>query len=169
MSQVVLNLYDLELKENPKDRNEVVIDRLLTDYDKRFAVDFVKLKYCDFEMKANFPMLSLIVMANNEEAHIQRYDSNALYQWNEMLKEIEKIEKTYKQGFYCHHGLGDPLKEFEEGDLRDITYISQRTPRIWFFLGNHEKRSGVFHYYIWFPEIIEAIKQKLKPDKIYPL
>ena len=169
MDQVVMNIYGLQLKENPRDRNEVLIDRLLTDYDKRFVIDFVKLKYCEFEGKANFPMLSLIVMANNEETHVQRYDANALYQWREMLQETDKIEKTHKQGFYCHHGLGDPLKEFEEADLRDITYLSQRTPTIWFFLGNHEKRSGVFHYYIWKPEIVEAIKEKLPKEKIYPL
>lgn len=164
-----MNIYGLQLKENPRDRNEVLIDRLLKDYDKRYAVDFVKLKFCEFEGKVNFPMLSLIVMANNEEAHVQRYDANAHYQWVEMFKEIDKIEKGYKEGFYCHYGLGDPLKEFEENDLRDITYLSQRTPTIWFFLGNHEKSSGVFHYYIWKSEIVEAIKQKLPPDKIHPL
>ena len=160
-----MNQYGLKLEENPKDHNEIIIDTIYTDYDKRFAINFVKLKYSNFDGTANFPMLSLILTVNNEETHIQRYNM-AIYQWKEMLGEIEKIEKTYKEGFYCHHGLGDPLKEFEEGDIEDFSYFVPRTPTIWFLLGNHKKRSGVFHYFVWKPDLIESIKQRMKPEQI---
>jgi len=168
MDQVVLNTYGLILKENPNDRNEVVIDRLYTDYDKCFAIDFVKLKWCGFDEKKNFPMFRLMLIVNGEEAHVQRYGM-AMYKWKELLDATEKIKKTHKQGYYCHLGLGTPLQEFEKGDVEDFTYISQRTPTIWFFLGNHKTYSGVFHYFIWKPELVEVIKEKLPASKIHPL
>jgi len=163
-----MNTYGLELKENPRDGNEVIIDRLYTDYDKCFAVNFVKLKWSEFNGKANFPMFSLILLVNGEEAHVQRYGM-AMYPWKELMEETEKIKKNYKQGFYCHIGLGSPLQEFEKGDVEDFTYISQRTPKVWFFLGNHKTYSGVFHYYVWNLDLIEAIKKKLPLNKISPL
>jgi len=90
------------------------------------------------------------------------------------LRELQKLAKNYNpgKGFFCTHGIGDPLKEFTKGvydleplPLEPFTSLT-RQEGYWAFGGNHRNYSGAFGYKIFDQWLAEMVYNSLSKDGV---
>ena len=89
------------------------------------------------------------------------------------LRELQGLVERYNpdDGFFCTHGKGRPLKEFDDEDdglkalpLEPFTSL-ENTGEYWAFSGNHKHYSGAFGYKIFSKNIAQWVYECLKCDE----
>ncbi len=124
--------------------------------DKRsYRIDLVNIQSWGSPHK----MYKLMVKVRKKLVFIIRREA-----WDFYLKDLIAKAKTHrvKKGFFYDYGKGDPLKEFEDNDLEDFTFLSKKgKDGTYVFCGNHKKYSGAFRYHIWSRKLASQIRQKL--------
>lgn len=99
------------------------------------------------------------------------------------LRELQSLAERYdpKEGFFCTHGVGRPLKEFDDREdglkalpLEPFTSLTNQGA-YWSFGGNHKNYSGAFGYKIfsqnlasWVYEILQCEDVRAPPNRYHP-
>jgi len=78
------------------------------------------------------------------------------------LRELQSLAENYDpgSGYFCTHGKGCPLEEFEDLPLREFTSIED-CGDYYSFIGNHKHYSGAFGYKIFDPVLAEKIESMI--------
>jgi len=124
-----------------------------------------RIDHVDVFIFEHSDMLSLTIKVHGKEIPIQRWSNADFY-----LKSIrdKATSWTEEDGFYCTHGRGHPLQEFEDDNLAGFTRLTLEKG-LFRFGGNHHRVGGAFGYIIWDQELAQEVDERLEKATKIPM